>query len=405
MPIFKYKAKTFSGKTVFGKKEAQNKKELAKKLLEEKLVLVSAFLEGEEKGFKRKFSLSLRRSIPLTEKMIFTEQLSVMVGAGFPFEEALSVLAHQTRNKRFKKIIEEMRDDILKGVSFSDTLSKHPDIFNELYVNMVRVGEKTGKLKEVLEVLANHMKKEHELISKVKGAMIYPAIVIFVMICAGIIALTWIVPKFSQLFEEMEMELPFTTKVVMATGNFLSKYWYILPIAGVLIFYLIKKIRQTEKGKRFFDKLSLRFPILGKLNKKVNTARTCRILNSLIVSGVPIAKSLQILARSIPNFYYKTAMEKASEEIQKGKTLGEVFAPYEELYSYLMIQMINVGEKTGKIAEFMANLADFYEREVDRATANLSSMIEPILIVLIGAGVGFFALSVIQPMYTMMGGL
>lgn len=406
MPIFNYKAKTLSGEIISGSQEAKNEKELAKILLEKKFVLTS--LKGKEEKKRRKLgkiSFNLRRGVSLLDKMMFTRHLGVMVGAGFPFDKSLSVLSNQTKNQRFKKIILEMREDISRGESFSNALKKHPKVFDRLYWSMVKVGEETGNLKDVLEILAEQMRKDHELISRVKGAMMYPAVIFIVMILIGTLMMIVIIPKFSQMFEELNVELPLTTQIIMGMGNFMARYWYTIPIIIFILIFLFRRASKTEKGKRFLDWCSIKLPIIGSLNIKINTARTSRILTSLLKSGVPIVTTLEILSDTLSNSYYKEAIFAALKDIQKGKTLHESLASYEAIYSFLLMQMIEVGEETGKLDTILESLAEFYEGEVDNTTKNLSSIIEPILMVIMGAAVGFFALSIFQPIYSMMGSM
>jgi len=404
MPIFNYKAKTLSGDIVSGSQEARNEKELAKILFEKNYLLMSL---GQEEKKKRlgKIGFRFKKGISLVDKMMFTRPLGVIVGAGFPFDKALSVLAEQTKNPIFKKIILEIQRDISRGENFSEALKKHPKVFSHLYWSMVKVGEETGNLRGVLEILAEQMKKDHELLSRVKGAMMYPAVIFIVMILVGILMLIFIIPKFSQMFKELNVELPFTTQVIMAIGNFMANYWYSIPLVVFIIILAIRSIRKTPKGKRFFDWCSIRLPIIGPLNIKINTARTSRILTSLLKSGVPIVTTLEILADTLSNSYYQEAISIALKDVQRGKTLHESLAPYDKIYSFLLIQMLEVGEETGELDKVLGSLAEFYEMEVDNTTKNLSSIIEPVLMVIIGGAVGFFALSIFQPIYSIMGSL
>ena len=404
MSIFNYKAKTLSGDIVSGSQEARNEKELAKILLEKNYVLLSlSFQEGKKRLIKIGFRL--KRGVSLVDKMMFTRHLGVMVGAGFPFDKSLSVLAEQTRNPNFKKIILEMQKGISEGENFSDALKKHPKVFPHLYWSMVKVGEETGNLREVLEILAEQMRKDHELLSRVKGAMMYPAVIFSVMILVGILMLIFIIPKFSQMFKELNVTLPITTQIIMTIGNFMASYWYTIPIGVLIIILAIRSARKTPKGKKFFDWCSIRLPIVGPLNIKINTARTSRILTSLLKSGVPIVTTLEILADTLSNSYYQEAISVALKDVQRGKTLHESLSPYDKIYSFLLIQMLEVGEETGQLDKVLGSLAEFYEMEVDNTTKNLSSIIEPILMVIIGGAVGFFALSIFQPIYSIMGSL
>lgn len=402
MPVFHYKAKTFTGDIIFSSQEATSEKELAKSLFEKNYILISTSPEVKEEKIS-KLKLTFKRKISLVERMMFTRHLGVMAGAGFPFDKSLSVLANQTKNKKFKKIIFKVKEDLSKGESFSEALKKHPEVFSELYWNMVKVGEETGNLKEVLEVLADQMKKEYDLLSRVKGAMMYPAVIFAVMILIGVLMMVVILPKFSQIFKELEVELPLTTKIILKIGDVMSTYWYIFFLIIFALGFLIRFWVKTKTGKKIKDLLSLKLPLIGSLNIKINTARTSRIINSLLKSGVPIITTLKVLSGTLPNVYYKEAIESAIIKIQKGKTLHESLAPFEKIYSFLLIQMLQVGEETGKLDVVLGSLAEFYEGEVETTTKNLTTIIEPVLMIIIGAAVGFFALSIFQPIYSMMG--
>lgn len=403
---FYYRAKDSSGELIFGARETKSKEKLAKSLLKEGYVLVSADSKEEKKGLRTEIEINfLRKGVPLVERMMFSRHLSMMVDAGLSFDKALLALRNQTKNKNLKNVISKVKEDILKGRSFSDALKKHPNIFNELYTSMVKVGEETGNLKEVLNNLAEQMEKEHKLASKVKGAMIYPAVILVVMFIIGIAMMIMVIPQFSQMFEQLEVELPLPTQILISIGDFLALYWYLVPLTVIVLFFGLKWFKDTKIGKRIMDWCILKMPIIGSLYVKVVTARSCRTLGSLLKSGVPIVRTLEILSNSLSNNYYKKAIKEAAKEVQKGRTLKDCLSPHEKLFSFLMIQMVEVGEETGKLEEILTKLAEFYEEEVDYATKNLSSVIEPALMVVIGIAVGLFAVSIIQPMYSMMGAI
>ena len=402
MPLYEYKAKKPSGEIIFGSEKANDEEELAKNLLKKNIALIST--GGDEKKAKKKGSITiLKKKIKLTDKMMFTRHLAVMINAGFPFDKSLDVLANQTENEELRKVLTQIKEDVVRGSQFSAALKKHPKVFDELYVNMTKIGEETGGLKDVLNVLANQMKKDHDVRGKVKGALMYPAILITLMAIVGVTMMIFVLPKFSSVFEEMQIETPVITQVVLGMGDFLAANWYILPIGALILFFAFSRIRKTKKGKRAFDSISLKAPMVGSIMKKLNTARTSRILSSLIKSGVPIVKSLDILSRTLTNHLYKDAIKKASKEIQRGKSLKECLEGNKDIYSYLLIQVVEVGEETGNLGEVLEDLAEFYEGEVDTVTKNLSSIIEPVLMSIIGIAVAVFAISIVQPMYSMMG--
>jgi len=408
MPTYLYAAKTKKGENKAGTLEATNKHELASVLRQQGLVLISAetTVQKEKTGrFDLKDFIQRIGKISLVERMIFSRHLSIMIKAGLSLNEALRVLAEQTKNTKFKKIITRVEEDVRHGQPFSDSSAKYPKVFNELYVNMVRVGETSGNLDEVLKILAEQMRKDHELISRVKGAMMYPAVIITAMIGIGILMMVMVVPKLSEVFTEFNMELPLSTQIIIGLSNFLKNNSLLGLAILIGLIILLRLSLRNKKVKRVLDKIYLHLPIFGGLVQKVNSARFARTLSSLVDSGVAIVNALKIVAGTLGNIHFKEALINSASQVQKGKELSLALINYKDLYPPMVIQMIQVGEQTGSLSDILKNLADFYEEEIDNTTKNLSSIIEPVIMVVIGAAVGFFAVSMIQPMYSMMGGL
>ena len=401
MPRYSYIAKTRQGDPRVGILEAENEHELAAILRKEGSILIKA----ESTDRRRKnihFSIPFLGRVSLVNKTMFTRNLKVMVSAGVSLPRSLKILSDQTRSNKFRKILLVVKERITKGESFSNSLSGHPDVFPEVFVNMIKVGEESGTLEKVLEVLTNQMEKEYEIKSRIKGAMIYPVVIVSAMTGIGVLMLIMVVPKLSKLFNDLQIPLPLTTRVVIAIGNFLSEFWYTLPFIIILAIVVFRLILKTKIGKLVFDTIVLKIPVISPLVKKTNAAITVRILSSLISAGVPIVRSLEIVSGALGNVYYKEAMLKAAESVRKGSKLGDVLKKYDNIYPNLVIQMIAVGEETGETSTILKKLADFFEEEVANATKNLSSVIEPVLMLIIGAMVGFFAISMIQPMYSML---
>lgn len=405
MPHYSYIAKSLHGEKKKGVKYAENKRNLARALRKEDYILVSA--TSKEKK-KKAFSLNVIskiRGVSLKEKLMFTRNLKVMIGAGTPLPRALNTLASQTRSAKMKEILEEIATKITKGKRFSEVLSEYPEVFSELYRSMIEVGEETGELVKVLDNLAFQMKRSHELRSEVKGAMIYPAVIIAAMVGIGILMLVMVVPRLAETFKELDIALPPSTRFVMGLGSFLSNNFLlgVLIIVGLVV--LIKVILSTKNGQKMKDTLFLKIPIISTIVVKTNSAATARTLSILISSGVPMVKSLKILSRSLGNFYFQEAMKDAAKEVKKGRKISETLSSHEDIYPTLVIEMLKVGEETGETTEVLQKLADFFEEEVTRTTKNLTSIIEPVLMIIIGAAVGFFAISMIRPMYSMLGSL
>lgn len=407
MPQYFYTAKSFKGEIKTGTLEAGTKKELSKILHQEGYVLIRAEAELKIKDKKNKFEISLSffGKVSLTEKMMFTRNLRVMVSAGVSLPRSLSILSTQSKNPKFKKALAEILEAVNKGKSFSESLKKYPEIFSELFVSMIRAGEESGTLENVLKNLAYQMEKEHNLRSEIIGAMVYPAVIIFAMAGIGILMLIMVIPKLAETFRELEIDLPLTTRFVIGLGDFLATKWYLVLIIVFVLFFLLKNALKTKRGKKIFDSITLKIPIISPIIKKTNSAQTLRTLSSLIVSGIPLVRALKIVSGSLGNIYFKEAIISAIEKIQKGGKLSLALTPYQDLYPPMVIQMIEIGEETGKTSEILAKLADFYEEEVTNHTKNLSAMMEPLLMLLVGGAVGFFAISMIQPMYSMLGAM
>lgn len=403
MAIYSYIAKSPKGEEKSGIAQAKNTQQLARTLKDQGFILIKAFPEKEKSG-KEKFSLVVPflGGVSLSDKMMFTRNLQVMVSSGLSLPRSLQVLAVQTKNGKFKKAILEIKKEIVKGESFSAALEKRSAIFSELFKNMIKVGEEAGNMEEVLSILARQMEREHELQSKIKGALMYPAVVISAMIGIGILMLVMVVPQLAATFAELDVELPVTTKAVIGLGNFLANYWFLAIILAVAIFLFLFFLSKSKNGKKAIDTIVLKIPIISTLVKKINSASTIRTLSSLIAAGVPIVKSLQIIANTLGNIYYKEAMVESAEKVKKGERLSDIMAPYQELYPIIVIQMIKVGEETGETAKVLSKLAEFFEEEVGNATKNLASIIEPVLMLIIGGAIGLFAISMVQPMYSML---
>jgi len=403
MPKYNYIGKTLQGEPRSGILEAKNQHQLARILRAEGCILISAE-SGETKKEKRKFIISISSLgwISLTEKIMFTRNLRVMIAAGVPLPRGLEILASQSKKEKFKKILLNIREEVIKGKTFSYALGKYVNVFSELFVSMVKVGEETGTMEEVLRVVVKQMEKEHEIKSKIKGAMVYPIVILLAMVCIGILMLILVVPKLSQVFTEMGVELPMTTKLVISFGDFLAKFWYTLPLIIIFLIVLFRLILKTKTGKLVFDTIILKIPIFSPIIKKTNSAHTIRTLSSLIAAGVPIVRSLEIVSNSLSNVNYKKAISQAAEKVRQGGKLAEVLKGHENIYPSLIIQMIEVGEETGETSNILEKLADFFEEEVSNATKNLSAIVEPVLMLIIGAAVGFFAISMIQPIYSML---
>lgn len=334
------------------------------------------------------------------ELVMVTRNLGSMLTAGLSLSRALSVIERQSKNPRLKGIMKDVVDQINKGEPFHKAISKYPKVFSDLYVAMISAGEESGKMAEALKTLSVQMERSSSLKKKIKGAMIYPAIVITILVIIGILMMIFVMPSITDTFKKLEVDLPMTTQVLMGVSDFMSAN-ALLTIGGLIAFVagFVGALR-TGPGKRVTSWIIPRLPIIGKMAKETNAARTARTLSSLLSSGVDVIRALEITRDVVQNYYYKEIIQSAAERVEKGTALSEVFIEREDLYPVLVGEMILVGEETGNISQMLEELATFYETEVEQKTKDLSTIIEPLLMVVIGGTVGFFALAMIAPIYS-----
>jgi type IV pilus assembly protein PilC len=402
MPKFLYTAKNItSGENSGGELEAKDEKNLAQDLRAQGFLLTSHKEIEETKSLNIKF-FDRFSSVPLKEKMVFTRNLAVMVSSGLTVSRAVHNLSVQTNNKKFNKILLSVYDDVQGGKTLAEGLARYPSVFDELFVNMVSVGEVSGNLEEILDILALQLEKEHDLKSKVQGALIYPAVIVVAMIGIAILMLTYILPQITGVFSDMDVKLPATTLFIIGASDFLRNNAVMSVALAVVGVVFVNIFYGTKGGKRFFGLIFLYMPIVGNIVVKVNCARFARIYSSLLKSGISVVVGLGIVSKTLGNVYYKDALAEAIGEVQKGIELSKVIVRYPRIFPILVPQILEVGEETGKTETVLQRLAEFYEEEVSQITKNMSSIIEPILMLVIGGGVGFFAVAMLQPMYSVL---
>jgi type IV pilus assembly protein PilC len=339
------------------------------------------------------------------ELVMVTRNLGSMITAGLTVSRSLSVIQRQSSNPRLKGVINKIIESINKGDSFHETLRKFPEVFDDLYVAMIKAGEESGSLAESLKTLSIQMEKSTTLKKKIKGAMVYPGIVITIMVIIGVLMMIYVMPQITGTFKGMDKELPATTAFLIWASDFMVEYTIFViggMIGGVAGFvYLLK----TKWGKITTSWIIPKLPVIGNMAKEANSARTARTLSSLLNSGVDVINAILITEEVVQNVFYKEILREAAKRVEKGTSLSEVFIERKDLYPILVGEMILVGEETGQIAGMLKELAIFYEKEVERKTKDLSTIIEPLLMVVIGAGVGFFALALIAPIYSLGDGI
>jgi type IV pilus assembly protein PilC len=399
---FIYTAKSSNGQSKGGEITAQDESALARQLRSEGFLLTSVKkIEEKQRGVNIKF-LDRFKTVPLKERMVFARNLSIMISSGLAITKAVHNLAVQTRNKRFQKILNDVNDNLQAGKSLSEGLAKYPAVFDDLFVNMVRVGEIGGNLDEILLIVATQLEKEHELLSKVRGAMIYPAVIITAMIGIGILMLTYVLPQITGVFKDMDVVLPAPTQFIVNISDFMTNHSVIVAFLFIFTFVFLKVFLGTVAGKRTLSFITVNLPVIKDIVLKVNCARFARIFSSLLKSGINVTDALKIVSNTLTNYYYHKALSEGIDQIQKGIPLSTIIASHKKLFPSLVPQMIEVGEETGKTDVVLMKLAEFYEDEVNQITKNMSSIIEPVLMVIIGGAVGFFAVAMLQPIYGLM---
>ena len=353
----------------------------------------------KEKKLNISFIENLLSRISVKDKIFFVQQVGIMVQTGISLGIALKTLAEQTVNKKFKAILADLQATVERGNLLSEGLEEHKIVFGELFVNMVRAGESSGKLEEVFKQLFVQMKKDHDIISKVKSAMIYPAVVVTAMVGVAIMVIIYVVPNLTAIFKEMGGTLPLATRVLIAISEFTLAYGIFILIAVVVAIILLRKLILTPKSRFIVHTMILKTPIAGNIIKKINLARFCRTLSSLLKTDIAIVKSFEITSNILGNELYKRALLEGKEKIKKGKNVHDSLEAYSTLFPPVIMQMIAVGEETGAIDTILEQSAVFFEDEVDQIMKNLPAIIEPVLMLILGVGVGAMAVAIIMPMY------
>ncbi|MDO8668791.1 MAG: type II secretion system F family protein [Candidatus Buchananbacteria bacterium] len=345
--------------------------------------------------------IKLFKKISPTNKIFLLQNLSVMIKAGVPLADALNTLAQQTKNKKLKNILLDIQNKIKEGKNFSESLEPYQENFGELFVNMIRAGETSGQLDSVIKELHQQTNKDHQLMMKVRNALTYPVIIIIAMLGIGTFMMIFVLPNITNLFTELEVELPLPTRILIGVSNFTQAYGLWIVVAVILLVFIFTRGVKTNKGKYALDAVLLKIPIVSGIIKKINLARASRSLSSLIKTDITIIETLQITSRILGNSFYKKALMESAEQVKKGNKMADVFKNYPHIFPPNIIQMVSVGEETGSLDEVLENLAVFYEEEVYNTMENLPVIIEPVLMLLIGAGVAGIALAIMLPMQTL----
>ncbi len=408
MAKFTYKGETQTGEKVTNTVTATDRFEVYS-IAREQGHSVASIEETSNFSVKRfldieKINYHLSR-VKQDELVMVTRNLGSMLTAGLTVTRALSVIERQTKNPRLKGVTKRIVERINQGDQFNQALAEFPAVFDNLYVSMVKAGEESGSLSESLKTLSVQMERSSNLKKKIKGAMIYPSIVITVMFIIGILMMIYVMPQITGVFKGMKKELPATTKVLIATSDFMAAHSIIVLVGIAAVVTAAIYFLRSRIGKIATSWLVVRLPVIGTMAKEANSARTARTLSSLLSSGVDVMRSIEITEEVLQNVFYKKILREARNRVEKGTALSETFIEHNKLYPILVGEMILVGEETGQIAGMLGELANYYEAEVERKTKDLSTIVEPLLMVVIGGGVGFFALALIAPIYSISDGL
>lgn len=394
MPIFAYNALDAGGKTVKGTVEAENEQLVMVKLHEQNLHILNV---SREKGASAP-KIGRPKKVKLHSLVVFSRQFATMIDAGIGIVRCLDILEGQTKDPALKPVLAATKRDVKGGLSLTDAFAKHPGVFSRLYVNMVRAAETGGILDQILDRLSTFLECEQEVRAKIKSAMIYPVIVLifaFLMLTALFL---FVLPKFKEIFMTMNIEMPLATRILFNTSSVLRAYWYIpfTLIVGGTIFY--RMYSNTPKGRYQIDLIKLKVPVIGELVQKMAVSRFSRTFATLISAGVPMMRSLEIVGETSGNTVIAGAIENARTSIREGQKISQPLAQ-SGLFPAMVTHMIDVGEETGRLSDMLAKVSDFYDKEVENAVKALTSLIEPVLIVVLGCVVGFIAVSIMAPIF------
>ncbi|PID52656.1 MAG: hypothetical protein CR972_00730 [Candidatus Moraniibacteriota bacterium] len=398
---FKFKARTQEGEIKRGDIEAIDRESATKLLQKSGMVPVSI------REIKRSESMSatierLTSSVSQKDLLLFYRQLSTLVGAKIPIAPALRTIHNQTENAQLRVVVAEVVADVEDGISISESFSKHKNIFTPLSINMIKAGEVSGSLQDAIDFVAESAENNYQMKGKIRGALMYPLFVIAVAIVIGFVTMTWILPKLTVVIKDLQAEVPWYTQVMINIGDFMQMYWWavlivIFGIIGSGVYYI-----RSEDGNKEWDRMKLRIPVVGELFRYVYITRFSENLSVLLKGGIPIVRSLIIVADVVDNIVYKNIILKAAQDVKTGGDINSEFFKHEE-FPPMVSSMIKIGEETGRISEILDDVSRFYKSEVDQITRDFSSIIEPILIVGLGIGVGILVMAVLLPVYNIAG--
>jgi len=396
LPIYRYKAVSATGENIAGTYNAKVKDEVINMLRENKYIPI----EVNEVITGKEITFDFLNGVKTKDLAVFCRQFYAMLNAGVPIVNCLDILRQQTEHKKLRLAIGEIYEEVQKGQNLSDALRSHRDVFPDLFINMVEAGELSGKLDVIMDRMATNYEKENRINGKIQGAMIYPIVLAVVTVVVVTVLLVFVMPTFMDMFESTEMELPMVTKALIAVSNFIKRYWYFLLIAIGGGGFLLNRVLKTDSGKLWFDKLAFSLPVVKGSMQKIITSRFTRTLSTLLSSGIPLLQALDTVSRVVNNAVVEKGIQRAMEEVKKGSSLA---GPIKEVgvFPPMIDAMIRIGEESGSLDEILEKTSVFYDDEVEAAMQKLTTLIEPLMIIIMALVVGFIVVAMILPMFKM----
>ena len=398
MPVYTYKAKDITGRTINATLEAQGQAFVVDAIRKKGLTIISIEESVEKK--KKGISFAIKKKIKVDDLVVFARQLATMIDAGIPLVQGLDILSEQIEHKEFRNIVSRVRNDVETGSTLSEAIGRHPKVFSQLFVNMVRAGESSGMLDDIMDRLAGYLEKSSALQRKISSALVYPAVVICMAFLITLILLLKVIPTFKEIFAGFGAKLPTPTLVLIIISDTLRSYFLLLSGVAVVLGFLISRYVRTEKGRLKYDQLMLDLPVFGILFKKVAVSKFTRTLSTLIKSGVSILAALEIVGRTAGNKVVENAVTDVRASIREGENIATPLAK-SGVFPPMVVRMISVGEQTGELEKMLEKISDFYDEQVDSAVAGLTSMIEPLIIAFLGIVIGSIVIAMFMPIFKM----
>ncbi len=397
MAEYAYKARNDDGQTVDGVVVAPSEN-IAYGMLRDKKLFIISLKERKSSSFMSKFSLG--SGVKTKDIVVFARQLSVMITSNVPIVRALKVLVAQTNNVKLKSVLSDVADEVDGGAKLSQALAKYPRVFSNFFIQMIRSAETTGRLDEILEYLADQQEKDYDLRAKAKGALIYPTFIVVALGLVGAMMMMFVLPQITSIFEGADVDLPITTIIFIGISDFLRNFWWLVLIVLIGLYFGIRAYNKTDRGRHKIDLLKIKMPMFGVMFSRLYLTRFSRALSTLITSGVPLTKSLDIVSDVVGNTLYHDLTQETIKKVEGGASITTVFVKDKNI-PLMLSQMMSVGEQSGQLDKILEKIADFYQRELENSLANLTTAIEPIIMIVIGVAVGFLVSAIILPLYNL----